>query len=67
MSGQGSGCDGGHWQDIPWYDGGFMRIINSPGETDGRGLTPLSYWSYIQALCESIQEFASSRHVGADG
>ena len=50
MSGQGSGCDGGHWQDVPWYDGGFKQVINSPSETDGRGLTPLSYWSYIQAL-----------------
>ena len=61
MSGQGSGCDGGHWQDIPWYDGGFTQTINSPSETDGRGLTPLSYWSYIQAL---VNRYKNSSALG---
>ncbi len=56
MGGQGAGCDGGHWQDIPWYDGDFMQTINSPSETDGRGLTPLSYWSYIQALVSRYRD-----------
>ena len=61
MSGQGSGCDGGHWQDIPWYEGGFTQTINSPSETDGRGLTPLSYWSYIQAL---VNRYKNSSALG---
>jgi len=50
ISGQGAGCDGAHWQDLPWYGGGFMDVFNTPQTTDGRGLTPLSYWTYMQDL-----------------
>jgi hypothetical protein len=61
MSGQGAGCDGGHWQDLSWYSGGFTQVINSPSETDGRGLTPLSYWSYIQQL---VNRYKNSPALG---
>ena len=47
---QGGTCDGGHWQDPAWYQGGFMNVYNDPSTTDGRGLTPLSYWTYLQDI-----------------
>jgi mannan endo-1,4-beta-mannosidase len=50
LTDQGGTCDGGHWQDPSWYEGGFMDVYNDPTTTDGRGLTPLSYWSYLQAI-----------------
>jgi mannan endo-1,4-beta-mannosidase len=47
---QGGTCDGRHWQDLSWYQGGFRTVFNDPSTTDGRGLTPLSYWAYLQAI-----------------
>jgi mannan endo-1,4-beta-mannosidase len=61
LAGQGSGCDGGHWQDVSWYDGGFQTVFDDPSTTDGRGLTPLSYWAYLQAV---VQRYRSSPALG---
>ena len=61
ISGQGSGCDGGHWQDPSWYAGGFKGVFNDPSTTDGRDLTPLSYWDYLQAL---VSRYESSPALG---
>ena len=35
ISDQGGTCDGGHWQDPSWYDGGFKDVFNDPTTTDG--------------------------------
>jgi mannan endo-1,4-beta-mannosidase len=50
ITGQGSSCDGGHWQDPSWYAGGFRDVFNTAANSNGRGLTPLSYWTYMQEL-----------------
>ena len=44
LGGQSGACDGGNWKDPTWYDGGFMQVQNATG------LTPLSYWDYLQAI-----------------
>ena len=61
ISGQGSGCDGGHWQDATWYSGGFRDVYNSPTDSDGRGLVPLSYWDYMKDL---VSRYADSPALG---
>ncbi len=61
VSGQGSTCDGTHWQDPAWYSGGFMNVYNSATDSDGRGLTPLSYWAYMNAL---VSRYADSPALG---
>ena len=37
LTDQGGPCDGGHWQDPSWYEGGFKNVFNDPATTDGRG------------------------------
>jgi mannan endo-1,4-beta-mannosidase len=61
ISDQAGTCDGGHWQDPAWYSGGFRDIYNSPGNSDGLGLTPLSYWSYMNAI---VSRYADSPALG---
>jgi hypothetical protein len=61
LTDQGGTCDGGHWQDPSWYEGGFKSVFNDPTTTDGRGLTPLSYWQYLQ---EIVSRYASSPALG---
>ena len=61
ISDQGGTCDGGHWQDRAWYSGGFRDVFNSPADSDGRGLTPLSYWDYMNAL---VSRYADSPALG---
>ena len=29
---QGGPCDGGHWQDPSWYQGGFKNVFNDPSD-----------------------------------
>ena len=58
---QGGTCDGGHWQDPAWYEGGFRAVFNDPTTADGRGLTPLSYWTYLQ---EIVSRYADSPALG---
>src|SRR5205085_12291741 len=41
---QSGDCDGGKWKDLNWYDHGY-KDTNNP-----TGLTPLSYWDYIQQI-----------------
>jgi mannan endo-1,4-beta-mannosidase len=61
LTDQSGTCDNGHWQDPAWYDGGFMNVINAPSNTDGLGLTRLSYWDYLQAI---VTHFRSSPALG---
>jgi hypothetical protein len=61
LTDQGGTCDGDHWQDQSWYDGGFEQVFNDPATTDGRGLTPLSYWDYLQAV---VNRYKSSPALG---
>ena len=61
ISDQAGTCDGGHWQDPAWYSGGFMDVYNSATNSDGRGLTPLSYWNYMNAL---VSRYADSPALG---
>ena len=61
ISDQGGTCDGGHWQDPSWYEGGFKDVFNDPTTTDGTGHTPLSYWDYLQDI---VSRYASSPALG---
>ena len=61
ISDQGGTCDGGHWQDPSWYEGGFKDVFNDPTTTDGTGHTPLSYWNYLQDI---VSRYASSPALG---
>ena len=61
ISDQGGACDGGTWQSPSWYSGGFRDVDNSPSNSDGRGLTPLSYWDYMNAL---VSRYADSPALG---
>jgi hypothetical protein len=57
LAGQSGSCDSGHWADAAWYDGGFADVFNDdPATTDGRGLTPLSYWGYLHAIVNRYQD-----------
>ncbi|HEX4433255.1 MAG TPA: IPT/TIG domain-containing protein [Acidimicrobiales bacterium] len=61
ISDQGGTCDGDHWQDPAWYSGGFMNVYNASSNSDGRGLTPLSYWTYMDDL---VSRYADSPALG---
>jgi hypothetical protein len=50
ITGEGAGCDGGHWQDPTWYKGGYRSVFNTAANSDGLGLDPLSYWQFMQDL-----------------
>jgi mannan endo-1,4-beta-mannosidase len=58
---QGGGCDGDHWQDPSWYAGGYRDVFNTSANSDGRGLTPLSYWTYMQ---EVVNRYKNSPALG---
>jgi mannan endo-1,4-beta-mannosidase len=58
---QGGTCDGGHWQDPSWYAGGYQDVFNSSADSDGAGLTPLSYWAYMQEL---VNRYKNSPALG---
>jgi hypothetical protein len=61
LADQGGTCDGGHWQDPSWYEGGFEDVFNSPSNSNGAGLDPLSYWTYLQDI---VSRYASSPALG---
>jgi len=61
VSDQGGTCDGTTWQDPAWYSGGFRSVFNSSVNSDGSGLTPLSYWDYLNAL---VSRYADSPALG---
>jgi len=48
IASQGGICDGEHWQDPAWYEGGYKDVDNSASNSDGVGLNPLSYWQFMQ-------------------
>jgi hypothetical protein len=50
LGGQGGICDGEHWQDPTWYNGGFRDVYNNASNSDGAGLDPISYWDYVQDI-----------------
>lgn len=56
LADQSGDCDNLHWEDPSWYEGGFRDVFNSPSTTDGSGLTPLSYWSYLQAIVNRYKD-----------
>ena len=61
ISDQGGTCDGDHWQDPAWYSGGFKSVLNAASNSDGRGLTPLSYWTYMNDI---VSRYADSPALG---
>ena len=61
ISDQAGTCDGDHWQDAAWYSGGFKNVYDSATSTEGSGLTPLSYWDYMNAL---VSRYADSPALG---
>jgi hypothetical protein len=58
---QGGTCDGGHWQDPFWYAGGYRFVYNDATNSSGTGLTPLSYWTYMQEL---VRRYRNSPALG---
>jgi len=61
LTDQGGVCDGDHWQDPSWFQGGFMDVFNSPTNSDGSGHTPLSYWAYMQDV---VNRYKNSPALG---
>ena len=61
LTDQGGVCDGDHWQDPSWFEGGFMDVFNSPSNSDGSGHTPLSYWDYMQDV---VNRYKNSPALG---
>jgi len=49
-------CDDGHWKDAAWYRGGYR----SANDDFGRGLTPLSYLRWVNAV---VKRYRSSPAV----
>jgi hypothetical protein len=56
LTDQGGTCDGNHWQDPSWYDGGFQQVFDDPAGTNGVNLTPLSYWDYLQDIVNRYKD-----------
>jgi mannan endo-1,4-beta-mannosidase len=56
LTDQGGSCDGGHWQDPSWYNGGFEQVEDDPSPTTGVNQTPLSYWDYVQAIVNRYKD-----------
>src|SRR3984957_12615359 len=56
LTDQGGVCDGDHWQDPSWLEGGFQDVFNSPSNSDGSGHTPLSYWDYMQDIVNRYKD-----------
>lgn len=48
-------CDDGQWKGSSWYAGGYRDVAN------GNGLTPLSYWDYLQQI---VNRYRSSTSIG---
>lgn len=61
ISDQSGTCDGNHWQNVAWYSGGFKHVYDTATSTDGVGLTPLSYWDYMNEL---VSRYADSPALG---
>ncbi len=56
LTDQGGTCDGDHWQDPSWYNGGFEQVFDDPSPTNGVNLTPLSYWNYLRAIVNRYKD-----------
>ena len=61
LTDQGGVCDGNHWQDPSWFEGGFQDVFDSPSNSDGSGHTPLSYWNYLQDV---VNRYKNSPALG---
>ena len=44
-----------------------MDVFNDPQTTQGTGLTPLSYWTYMQDLVNHFNKLDGTWHVGTGG
>ena len=66
IANQGGTCDNMHWQDPSWYRGGFKDVFNDSSNTEGTGLTPLSYWSYLKDIVNQYKNSPACGDVGAD-
>lgn len=58
---QGGTCDGGHWQDPAWYEGGYKDVYPALPQSDGEGVDPLSYWTYLQDI---VNRYKNSPALG---
>ncbi len=56
LTDQAGTCDNGHWKDPAWYEGGFAQVYNDPSDSAGTGLTPLSYWTYVQDIVNRYKD-----------
>ena len=56
IANQSGTCDNMHWEDPSWYEGGYRNVYNDRGTTAGTGLTPLSYWAYLQLLVNRYKD-----------
>jgi hypothetical protein len=50
ITSQFGGCDGGHWQDPAWYEGGYRQAYTGANDSDGTGDDPMPYWNYLQLV-----------------
>jgi hypothetical protein len=53
---QSGGCDGGHWQDLSWYQGGYQDVFDNATNSDGTGDDQLSYWNYMQDVVNRYKD-----------
>ena len=58
---KGPGVTGATGRTPPGTRGGSCDVYNSPTDSDGRGLTPLSYWDYMKDL---VSRYADSPALG---
>jgi mannan endo-1,4-beta-mannosidase len=58
---QGGTCDGQHWQDPSWYAGGYKDVFDDAANSADSGLTPLSYWTYLQDI---VARYGNSPALG---
>jgi hypothetical protein len=61
ITAEGGVCDGGHWQDPSWFEGGYTSVFNSPSNSDGTGLDPLSYWQFMHDV---VNRYKASPALG---
>jgi mannan endo-1,4-beta-mannosidase len=61
LTDQGGTCDGDHWQDPSWYEGGFKSDFANSTTSNGGGSTPLSYWTYMQDI---VNRYKNSPALG---
>lgn len=61
LANQGGTCDNDYYQGPAWYFGGFKEVFNNKTNTNGLGLTPLSYWDYVNQI---VPRYKNSSALG---